>query len=142
MKSIIIIGAGIAGLSAGIYARKMLCGDHLRIAHCRADVYRLAARKIHLRGVLALRSAMGTLAHDYYNLLAGAGRGHEDDVNSTPSETQPDGTLNLYTNADRLEEELLSISFRCARDQDAVYGDEAARPLHSGYRQESLAVDG
>ena len=127
MKSVVIIGAGIAGLSAGIYARRNRYNVTIYEAHyvpggmCTA----WARRGFTVEGCLHYVQLMGSSpTHVYYRLWEELGvvpavkMIHHDIFHTFRDETGR--TLNLYTDADRLETELLSLSSSDAKEIKAL----------------------
>ncbi|MBN2389525.1 MAG: NAD(P)/FAD-dependent oxidoreductase [Anaerolineae bacterium] len=117
MKSVIIIGAGIAGLSAGVYARRNGYAATIYESHTVPGGMCTAWQrgKFTFEGCLHYVQLMGSSpAHDYYSLWQELGvvpytKMIHHDIFHTFRDTAG-RTLNLYTNADKLEQELLSLS--------------------------------
>jgi phytoene dehydrogenase-like protein len=117
MKSIVIIGAGIAGLSAGIYARKNGYGATIYEAHYLPGGMCTAWRRngFTFEGCLHFLGVGGASPADsLYRIWKELGvlpqhtMIHHETV-STIKETSG-RTLNFYTDLDRLEKELLRLS--------------------------------
>jgi phytoene dehydrogenase-like protein len=127
MKSIIIIGAGIAGLSAGIYARR--------------SGYDVTIYELHyLPGGMCTAWKRGGFTFEgcmHYVGLAGSSPGHVyyrqwKELGVVPNtkmlhhdlfhtfQDKSGRTLNIYTDADRLEKELLSLSPSDAKEIKAL----------------------
>ncbi len=117
MKSIIIIGAGIAGLSAGIYARRSGYDATIYELHYLPGGMCTAWRRkgFTFEGCLHYVQLVGSSPeHAFYRLWKELGVVpetkiiHHDVFHSFRGKSGR--TLNLYTDADRLEKELLSLS--------------------------------
>ena len=126
-KSIIIIGAGVAGLSAGIYARKNGYDVTIYESHYLPGGMCTAWQRkgFTFEGCLHFLGLVGTSpAHVYYRLWRELGvvpntRMIHHDVFHTFQDTSG-RTLNIYTDADRLEKELLSLSPSDAKEIRAL----------------------
>lgn len=117
MKKIIIIGAGIAGLSAGIYARKNGYDATIYESHFVPGGMCTAWRRkgFTFEGCLHFLGIVGSSpAHAYYRIWKDLGAVPDTSIiHHDVFQTFRDKsgrTLNIYTNADRLKKELLSLS--------------------------------
>lgn len=116
-KKIIIIGAGIAGLSAGIYARRNGYDATIYEMHYLPGGMCTAWRRrgFTFEGCMHYVGLVGASpAHGYYRQWQELGVvPHTKIIHHDVFHTFRDRsgrTLNLYTDADRLEEEMLSLS--------------------------------
>jgi len=127
MKSIIIIGAGIAGLSAGIYACKNGYDTTIYESHNLPGGMCTAWKRkgFTFEGCMHFIGLMGTSPeHVFYRMWEELGvlpgtRIINYDVLQIFRDTAG-RTLNIYTDADRLEKELLSLSPADAREIRAL----------------------
>ncbi len=127
MKSMIIIGAGIAGLSAGIYACKngfdvtIFESHYLPGGLCTA----WKRKKYTFEGCLHYIKLVGTApSHTFYNLYKEIGVLEKIEIIQNDifhSFRDNNGrTLHLYTDVNKLEEELLSLSPGDAEEINAL----------------------
>ncbi len=127
MKSVIIIGAGIAGLSAGIYARKNGYDATIYELHYLPGGLCTAwkRRGFTFEGCMHYVGLAGSSpAHVYYRQWKELGvfpdtRIFHHDLFHTFRD-KSGRTLNLYTDVNRLEEELLSLSPSDAKEIKAL----------------------
>ena len=147
MKSIIIIGAGIAGLSAGVYAARNGYDVTLYELHYLPGGMCTAWRRggFTFEGCLCFIGLVGSSpAHTYYGLWKELGvvpgtKMIYHDIFHTFQD--PSGrTLNIYSDADRLETELLSLSPSDAKEIEALC-TAVKQYAHPDNRPESFAVD-
>ncbi len=127
MKSIIIIGAGIAGLSAGIYARKNGYDATIYESHSLPGGMCTAWKRkgYTFEGCMHFIGLMGSSpAHAYYRMWEELGVLPDTKIiNYDILQTFRDKsgrTLNIYTNVDRLEKELSSLSPADAKEIKAL----------------------
>ncbi|MGC9394085.1 MAG: phytoene desaturase family protein [Anaerolineae bacterium] len=127
IKDIIIIGAGIAGLSAGIYARKNGYNATIYEMHYLPGGMCTAWQRkgSTFEGCLHFIGLVGSSPeHTYYNLWKELGAVPDTDIiYHDVFHTFQDAsgrTLTIYTDADRLEKELLSLSPADAKEIKAL----------------------
>ena len=117
MRSIVIIGAGIAGLSAGIYARRNGYDATIYELHYLPGGLCTAwkRRGFTFEGCMHYVGVMGiSPEHAYYQqwkelgVIPDTSFIHQDSLHTFRDKSGR--TLNLYADVDRLEEELLSLS--------------------------------
>jgi len=127
MKSIIVIGAGITGLSAGIYARRNGYDATIYESHYLPGGMCTAWQRkgYTFEGCLHYVQLLGTSpAHAYYGMwqelgvVPGTRMIHHDVFHTFRDRIGR--TLHIYTDADRLQEELLSLSPADAREIRAL----------------------